>query len=223
MHRRLLITTLLGLCLSTSVTAASKYVSDELEITLRTGPSNEHKITRMLPSGTELRVMDTDNGYSFVHAPKYNKEGWVLTRFLSGTPIARDRLAKAEETIKTLKSNSSTAQTDLLALQEEHQVLQKKSTQLEQQNQQLSGELARIKKTAANALHLDSENQRLSNTLATLESSHNALQQQAKELKDQREKDWFIAGAGVLFAGMILGLIIPKLRPRKKDRWGSLD
>lgn len=125
MHRRLLITTLLGLCLSTSVTAASKYVSDELEITLRTGPSNEHKITRMLPSGTELRVMDTDNGYSFVHAPKYNKEGWVLTRFLSGTPIARDRLAKAEETIKTLKSNSSTAQTDLLALQEEHQVLQK--------------------------------------------------------------------------------------------------
>jgi SH3 domain protein len=38
--------------------AAKAYVTDSFEITLRTGPSNEHKIIAMLFSGRPLDVLD---------------------------------------------------------------------------------------------------------------------------------------------------------------------
>src|SRR5690606_41618187 len=43
-------------CVLASVAAAEPvWVTDQFEITLRTGPSNGHAITRMLPTGTQDR------------------------------------------------------------------------------------------------------------------------------------------------------------------------
>ena len=207
--------------LSTAI-AETKYVSDTLEITMRTGPSTGYKINRMLKSGTQLTVLDTDSEAGYTKVRTGGTEGWVLTRFLMNEPAAKEQLAKALETIQVLKSSSSTAQTDLITLKEAHQKLQKESRRLSVENQALSKELTSIKKTAANALNLDSENRKLTKEFLSLERNHQLLQQQTEALKDRREKDWFIAGAGVLIVGMILGFIIPKLRFRKKNSWGSL-
>ena len=41
-------------------------------------------------------------------------------------------------------------------------------------------------------------------------------------LKDRTARDWFMVGAGVVILGMIIGLIIPRIRWRKKSSWDSL-
>ena len=219
---RIFLIILIGFSSLGTAIAETKYVSDTLEITMRTGPSTGYKINRMLKSGTQLSVLETDReaGYTKVRAGSH--EGWVLTRYLMNEPAAKQQLAKALETIQVLKSSSSTAQTDLISLREAHQKLEREAKRLSIDNQALSKELASIKKTAANALNLDSENRKITKEFLSLERNHQLLEQQTEALKDRREKDWFIAGAGVLIVGMILGFIIPKLRFRKKNSWGSL-
>ena len=55
--------------------------------------------------------------------------------------------------------------------------------------------------------------------MRSLEKELQLIQQENQSLKDRSQREWFIAGAGVLLGGMLLGLIIPKLRWRKKSGW----
>ena len=56
-------------------------------------------------------------------------------------------------------------------------------------------------------------------TLETLEKELQLLHQENQSLKDRSQREWFIAGAGVLLGGLLLGLIIPKFSWRKKSSW----
>jgi SH3 domain protein len=62
--------------------ATKAYVTDSFEITHRTGPSNENKITSMLFSGRPVDVLDTQGEWSRVKVLDSDKEGWVLSRYL---------------------------------------------------------------------------------------------------------------------------------------------
>jgi len=77
------ITLILALLLGpvTTAMAETRYVSDRLEIQMRTGKGTQFRIMRMLPSGTALEILETDNenGYTRVRAPG-GVEGWVLSR-----------------------------------------------------------------------------------------------------------------------------------------------
>ena len=77
-----------------TASAQTVWVSDEFEITLRTGPSTSNAIERMLSSGTQLEVLERDDesGYSRVRT-RAGTEGWVLTRYLMSEPSAREQLA----------------------------------------------------------------------------------------------------------------------------------
>lgn len=201
----------------------TKYVTDRLEVTLRTGQSTSHKVVRMLPSGTPLKVMEVDEaeGYTRVQTPD-GQEGWVITRYLIDQPVARERLQKAEDTIKQLRAQLAEARNEVKTLSSSGQSLQQSQSKLEQENKRLSKELADIRRTAGNALSLDSENKTLKKRLFELERDYQMQEQETSALKDRSDRDWFLAGAGVLVAGMVLGLILPKVRWRKKSDWGSL-
>ena len=73
--------------------AQSAWVSDEFEVTLRTGPSTSNAIELMVSSGTELEVLEQDpeSGYTRVRTGG-GTEGWVLTRSLMDEPSEREKL-----------------------------------------------------------------------------------------------------------------------------------
>ncbi|VAX08302.1 hypothetical protein MNBD_GAMMA26-522 [hydrothermal vent metagenome] len=49
------------------------------------------------------------------------------------------------------------------------------------------------------------------------------LQQENLDLHNQGTRNWFLIGAGVIIAGILIGLILPRLNTqRRKDSWGSL-
>ena len=64
--------------------AETRYVSDRLEVTMRSGKSTGYGIVRMLRSGTAVEILERDkkSGYSHVRT-KSGKKGWVLSRFLN--------------------------------------------------------------------------------------------------------------------------------------------
>lgn len=51
---------------ATSSWAEKAYVTDRFKVTFRSGPSLENKVIRMLPSGQELQVLDTQGDWSHV-------------------------------------------------------------------------------------------------------------------------------------------------------------
>ena len=75
--------------------------------------------------------------------------------------------------------------------------------------------------TAANVLAINAENNALREQLSTAEVQIAALQQENGELASRRNRDWFIAGAVVLLAGVQVGIIVPRIRWRRRSRWSD--
>ena len=208
---------LLSVVASSIVKAETVYVSDQLEITLRTGPGLKNKITAMLKSGEGLEVLQEDaNGYTQVRAEN-GKTGWVLKRFLMGDPSARSRLveiqarelklAEQQQEIQTLRATAAESET--------------RSAAMQKYNSGLKAELKKVKQIAADTLTINEKNESLTAALAQAESKQTSLQVENERLGNNTEQAWFIRGAGVILLGMLLGLLIPKLRFKKKRKWGD--
>jgi SH3 domain protein len=204
------------------VQAETRYVTDKFEITLRSGPSGSHSIQRMVKSGTTLEELerDPDNGYSKVRTTG-GTEGWVLSRYLMGEPAARAQLESlsSELTNTTTKGNNIRSQVDAIKHQLDNAA--KRVAMLERENKKLGNELTEIKQVAANTLAINSQNKELRQRLTKVESQKNTLLQENYVLSTRKERDWFVAGALVLSAGVIIGLILTRIRWRKRSRYDS--
>jgi SH3 domain protein len=212
------------LLFSIAVTAAAdtvRYISDNLEIALRSGKTPKHSVVKMLPSGTQVRVIQADpDGYSRVRT-KEGVEGWLLTRFLSSVPSARDRLAEAEQRLAAMKIENSQLKEQMAALMAQKDQFDLRHQQWVEANRRVVQELNSIRQTAASSLALDHENKTLKGRLIQFERELQTLQQENSKLKDRAARDWFLIGAGVVILGMLIGLILPKLGPRRKPSWES--
>jgi SH3 domain protein len=209
-------------CLVTGLALAeTNFISDQLEVTLRSGKSTSHSILRMLRSGTPVEVLeqDKDSGYSLIRA--HGKEGWVLTRYLMKGPVPRDQLTQAEKKLAELELENRKMMTAMQALKEEKGNIEKASSTMDADYRKVSQELAEIKRTASSALAIDSENKNLKSRVVTLERNLQTLQQENENLKDRTARDWFMVGAGVVLIGILVGLIIPRIRWRKKSSWDT--
>jgi len=200
-----------------------RYVTDQLEITMRSGKSTQHQVIRVLPSGTPLELLevDTESGYSRVRSPQ-GIEGWVISRYLDNLPSGRERLAEAEKKLANLNIENNRLQENIKKLNADKNALDKEKQSLTKENHRLDQELTRIRQTAGSAIAIDSENKSLKEKLNTLERNYQATQQENEVLKDRSDRDWFMVGAGVVLLGIVIGLIIPKIRWRRKSSWDSL-
>lgn len=218
------IATLLLFLFSTAALAKTAYVTDEIKITLRTGESATHRIVRMLPTGEPLNVLseNADSGYSKVRTAN-GSEGYVLTRQLVDQPVARDRLAALEAEVKQLKAAPGELSSRLAALTDEHKKLSAEYEQLKQAKTQVDQEFAALQRTSSNAVRIANERNELRKQVASLTREVEDIKQQNRELENKTAQNWFLIGAGVVVGGILLGLILPHLRVRRrKSSWGSL-
>ncbi len=193
--------------------AEPRWVSDEFEVMLRTGPSTSNAIQLMIGSGTELEVLERDaaSGYSRVRTPG-GTEGWVLSRYLMAEPAARQQLQQLTSQLTDAESAGSGLTSQLQAIRAEAQRATAQIASLERDKQQLQKELDEIKRTAADVLAIDNRNQRLQQQLTDSEIRADTLAQENQNLSGQTNRNWFIAGAAVLVFGIILGIWLPRVR-----------
>lgn len=204
-----------------SFAGATRYVSDELEITMRSGQGVKFGIRKMLTSGAKLEVLETDPaGYSKVRTEQ-GVDGWVLSRYLSNTPSARDRIAASEQKVVNLQLEIAKYKEELSNLTARTSDTDGENMSLKETAQRLSTELDDLRKTASNAVGLDNENRQLKEKLQQVDHDMQLLIIENSALKDNDAKSWFLIGAAVLFGGLLLGLILPRLRFQKKDSWNN--
>ena len=205
--------------LPAQVSAETVYVSDQLEINLRTGPSLKNKIIKILKSGAIVEVLqENPNGYTEVKASD-GKIGWVPKRYLMDSPSARSRLEEVQKREQGLVAQQQEVEALRVAVVEH----EKSSEQMQASNAQLRTELEKVKNIAADTLTINDKNKALAGALAQAEEKQTVLQVENERLKNNTEQAWFLRGAGVILLGMFLGLLIPKLRFKKKRKWGEVS
>lgn len=199
------------------------YVTDDLTITMRTGESTAHQVLRVLKSGTRVTILEThdDTGYSHVTI-EGGDDGWVLTRLLSKTPGAQQRLEAAQASLKKVREELKQAQQKLESSTSARRSSDQSLQQLQQENEKLTQELTHLRDVSGNAIALDKENTSLKTNKIHLETEIEALKQQKEVLEDRSARNWFITGTGVMVLGMLIGLMVPRLRWRKKSSWSEL-
>ena len=190
--------------------AETRYVVDQIKLPMRTGESTGHSIVRMLPSGMAVELIEqSESGYSHVRTAD-GKEGWILTRYLMKTPAARDRLAELE--VKLTRYN---------VLEQEKQTLEQEINRLDGEHRRLKGDYAELQQTSSQAVAITEENKGLKAQLAEAMQELESLRQETQEIRSGSSQKWFMLGGGAVVLGIILGLILPGMRRRKKSRWGQ--
>ncbi len=197
-----------------------RYVEDFVKVPLRTGKSLQNKILRMLPSGTRMELLEVseEDGYSRVRTDQ-GVEGWILSRYLMTEPSARDRLATAKEELAAQQEGSDRLKREISTLRAHEAEIERSNRELQENNRQLTDELASIRRTASRALAIEEENARFREEVAQRKEELDTLLRQNAMLKDQSRRDWFVAGAGVALGGLVMGLIIPRIPWRRRKRW----
>jgi len=209
----------LSLLVPVTALAAAKYVSDDLVITLRTGQGNQYQIIKTLHSGDRLTILqETETGYTQVRTSD-GTEGWVRTQYLSDGPTASILLTRTQDKLAKLQDQLSKSQQELSELRKQNTQLDTDLNKLQSTHKTTSDELAKLSKIAAHPKQIESENEDLRQKYAKISDEYNLIRQENQVLKDRSKRNWFLAGALVVILGIIIGLIIPKLRIRRKDSW----
>jgi SH3 domain protein len=212
----------LSLGMSLSVAAESGWVSDQFEVMLRTGPSTNNAIELMVDSGTELEILeeDTDAGYTRVRTGG-GTEGWVLSRYLMTEPPARQQLEMLTQQLTSANAEGSSMGSQLGAIRGEYDSAMRQIRQLEEDKSSLQAQMDDVTQKAANTLAIDRQNQNLQQQLTDAEITVSILEQENEKLSGQTTRNWFITGALVLFGGVLLGLILPRMKFQKRSRYDS--
>ena len=214
--KKLNILTSILIILTFKVSAESfVYITDELDLPIRSDKNFGNNIIRLLPSGTELSLLQsTEDGWAQIQFD--DTIGWIKTFYLSSNPSAREELKKL-----TREYNSNTLL--ISKLSDEKEELEKKLITLKNDNTDLivqssksQAEKEHIEQIYQDALKLEHENEKLIQNNLQLKAELQLAENNTQIQKDTSSRNWFIVGAIVLFLGMIIGLIVPNLLKRRR-------
>lgn len=162
--------------------AETVYVDDKLTITFRSGPGMDRKILEYLTTGDHMELLQAGEEWSHVRLPD-GQEGWVMNQYISKAKPSQMQLSELQQANSKLSSETGE--------------LAQENEALKAANQKVNAALA--EKTKA---------------LADLTTEYEDLKQSSDASSFQMRKYliFFFSGAGILFIGILLGLVMKRQR-----------
>jgi SH3 domain protein len=208
------------LLLAFTAEAQTRYVSDELVITLRTGPSNQNAITRNLTSGARVEVLEENDDGSYARVRLADGvEGWVLTQYLQDEPTDSLRLATAARELADAARRAADFEDQATELEAELATTREALSQSQAYAEGIEAQLADIRSASASAIETREQNERLAARVSNLTAAADLADMEIRELRSRNRQSWFIVGASVLFGGIVIGLVAPSLRRKRRSSW----
>ena len=208
--------TLLLILLTFKVSADSfVYITDQLDIPIRADKNFGENIIRLLPSGTELSLLQsTEDGWAQIQFD--DTIGWIKSFYISIDPPAREELKKLTRSYNANKLLISKLGSEKEALESELLILKQENTDLVIQSSKSQAEKEHIEQIYQDALKLEHENEKHIQEKLQLKAELQLAENNTQIQKDTSSRNWFIVGAIVLFFGMIIGFVVPGLLNRRR-------
>ena len=215
MMTKVAIIVLLGLLLAVATgSAETRYVTQDLTITLRTGPGTDRKIIAFPGAGDPLEVLTPGEEYSEVMT-RSGKQGFVLTRYLTDKEPPERVLARLQHQCQQIS--------------EKYEALKQKSSELSGDNQGLSGELARTQKAleqlttehetlkteSKQYLELKAKYTKAVKDAAEARAKSDKVDKELQQLYSSEINTGLLYGGGLIVLGFITGFIVK--RPKRRS------
>lgn len=196
--------------------AETLYVTDQWRFEIRESPCWECRIVRSLDTGTELEVIESDEveGWKNIRTGS-DIEGWISERYISEQPSAASQLEQALDI-------SQNADTERTMLREQFELLSAELLEagIEVELIEISSEDGTVTiqapRVIGNLATVGTQNEELLRRNQIQQNEIDLLSAQVDRLSDSSWKSHFVYGAGAIFAGVLLCLILTRLKPRKK-------
>lgn len=208
--------------LATAARAETRYISDQLIVTLREQPQQNAQSITHLKTDTPVEVLEDAGDFVKVKT-KAGEIGYVQTYYLlPETPKAiiirqlqqeRDRLAdkvaEMQRQLATVTSRGDKTQQELATqLAESDKQLNELREKLEESQTTLtriSQDYQTLQKDAEDVVNIARERDQLRKTNQELTTDVASLNDKVKDLTMSAIIKWFLAGGGVLLLGWIIG------------------
>lgn len=194
---------LLALCLTVDAhsTTTAAYVAQGAKAELKSGLSKSDKVIRALEPGTPLTVVKKNAKLGYTKVQTANGEaGWLPSRLLTSEapppPPAEAPVAAVE-------------------------IPAKSPQQLQAELEHLQTELQAVRQASANVLRIQAERDLLEENVISLRRELETALREKSVLNDDQKQVWFLIGGGVLFAGILIGVLLPRLSVRRQNSWSS--
>jgi SH3 domain protein len=211
--KRILSLGICAMCFTAVGFAETRYVTDQLKLPLRTGPSTEYKILDLVKSGQQLEVVEPGKDWSQVRLPN-GKEGYVLNRYLVGQPTSAVQLAKLKGQYTSLRQQATALIEENNRFKEENKTFKSSLDSNEKTLSKLETDYKELKAGAAEFLSLKKKYREVSTQLAEQTERANTLDKELSGLEMNQYIKWFLAGSGVLLVGFIIGFSAKRGRRR---------
>jgi len=194
--------------------AETNYITDDMKITMRTGPGISYKIIAMVRSGQKVEIVEPDAEWSKVRLLENNKEGWVLTRYLTANQPSRLALERLQQEHQDLLDQAAAPIKEITRLKKENHdltaMLESKNNELDQ----LKSAYETLKTESAEFIDLKSKFKETNAKLSEQTQKADRLEANFSKLQLHQNIRWFLSGAGVLLVGFIIGFSTRRQRRR---------
>lgn len=195
--------TLLTFSVALSAPAEEKrFISDELSTWVRSGPGDDYRLIDSLKAGEEVALLHTNDQTKYAQIRAENgRIAWIPVAQLSNQPSLRTRVPEMEQQVKTLSDKLADIDRSW--------------------NQRTASMQKRVAGSDRVINGLKAENQQLKNELVVAEKKVNAANVQLDDKQRSLVIQWFMYGGCVAGLGLLTGLLMPHMIPRRKkaDRW----
>ncbi|KKC98142.1 arylsulfatase [Photobacterium halotolerans] len=176
-----------------------RYISDDLFTYMHRGPSTQFKIMGSVDAGTKVTLLEVnkESGFSKVTDDR-GRTGWIKSDFISNQVGLKERLPKLEKELAEVKKALANAKQ---SSDERNATLQ---SSLESRTEQITD--------------LEDRNTKLNDQLSTSQSEIRELRAKLDTQADDLLMRWFTYGGMVAGGGLLFGLVLPHLIPRRKKR-----
>jgi len=205
------------ICAPWEARCADTYVAEVQEITVRTGPSLENKIVQLVKSGSKLEKVKEEGEWAQVRTDT-GKEGWVLKRYLTSDTPAKVKFEEYKAKNTEMIEKASKVEAIIGKYEADSKTLQEKLTALQESYDKVKGEFEALSKANADVAEMSKNYRDIKAASEAARQEIEQLKRKNESLQDLSDVKWFLAGAGVLFAGWLFGYLLGRSARKKSNR-----
>jgi len=197
--------------------AASLYISDTLFVPVRKGQGNQFSILHKgLPSGTRVTLVERDKEWTKVTTAG-GVTGWIRNQFLDSKPPAKLQLVSANKKIAALSEQLEAAKEEMNTIKTNYNEAQKELEETENVAKKTAEELGSLKVISSSAVESHQRLQTLAQKMQLLQTENDVLKSENESLRRSESTTFFLYGAFAVLLGVILAVLLPKLKPSKRN------
>ena len=177
--------------------AQDRYIADKLFTYMHSGPNNSYRIIGSVDAGEKISFLQANKqtGYTQIQDNR-GRKGWVESKFVTSQESMALRMPKLEKELAEVKAKLANARQS--ADSEKAGLI----SSLESRNTQIS--------------ELEQNYSEISQQLTSVQTENRELRAKLDTQKDDLLLKYFMYGGGVAGLGLLFGLILPHLIPRKR-------